>query len=202
MRILLLRHGRTEYNDQRRYQGQLDIPLSARGEAEIFAAPDNPGEVFVSPLRRARRTAELMFPAARQTAVDELKEMDFGVFDGRTAEEMENDTRYRAWVEGGCTGRCPGGEARADFCTRVCGAFERLIERAAADGREILAIVAHGGTQRAVMERFALPRQDYFTWMSDNACGYELAFDAALWQREKRLTVVKTLCFTRAGEQV
>ena len=62
MRVYLLRHGRTAYNDEQRYQGLRDIPLSQMGEEELRPVEEAPETVYVSPLSRARRTAELLFP--------------------------------------------------------------------------------------------------------------------------------------------
>lgn len=200
MKIYLLRHGRTSCNDQRRYQGKLDIPLSAAGEAELLAAECLPDTVYVSPLRRTWQTAAIVFPAARQIVVDGLREMDFGAFDGRTASEMEHDADYRAWVDGGCLGQCPGGESRAMFCDRACAAFVPLLEHAAVENTEQLVVVAHGGTLRAVMERFALPRRDYYDWTVGNGCGYALSWDAALWREQRKLRFLEKLCFTRGEE--
>ena len=197
MTVYILRHGRTAYNDQRRYQGQLDIPLSPEGEAELIAAPFSPALVYVSPLRRAQQTARRIFPAARQQIVPDFAEMDFGDFDGRTADEMAEDAAYRAWVEGDCTAQCPNGESRALFCERTCAAFARLLDESAARGEERVVIVAHGGTLRAVMERFALPERDYFDWTTGNACGYALRRDAALWRERRRMEIAERLCFVK-----
>ena len=108
MNIYLLRHGETEYNKQKRYQGTLDIPLSAEGLARLQKAPISPRVVYISPLIRARHTAEILFPEARLVEVEDLKEMCFGVFQGRNYIEMEKDPDYIAWVGEDCTGRCPG----------------------------------------------------------------------------------------------
>lgn len=199
MTIYLLRHGRTEFNDRRRYQGMLDIPLSEAGRAELCAADFSPRLVYVSPLLRARQTAAVLFPNARQEAVPGLEEMDFGDFDGRTADEMADDPAYRAWVDGGCTGRCPNGEDRAEFCARVCAAFDKLLERAAARGDERLVIVAHGGTQRAVMSCCSLPESDYFAILPPNGGGYVLDYDAALWAEKKKLRLLETVSYVKGG---
>ncbi len=199
MKIFLVRHGRTAYNDERRYQGKLDIPLSAQGESELCAADLSIKSVYVSPLLRARQTAVRIFPLAEQMVVDAFSEMDFGAFDGRTAVEMEHDAAYRAWVDGGCTSRCPGGESRTEFCERSCAAFETLLEEAFERERRTLAIVTHGGTICAVMERFALPRRGYFDWAIGNGCGYMLRCDAALWRTRRLLELDERLCFAEGG---
>lgn len=196
MRIIIIRHGRTAYNDERRYQGQLDVPLSPEGEAELFAAPFQPETVYVSPLRRTQQTARRVFPAARQIVVPAFAEMDFGSFDGYTADEMRDNAAYRAWVRGGCAAPCPGGESRAAFCERTLAAFARLLAEHRERGEDLV-IAAHGGTLRAVMERHALPRRDYFDWTTGNARGYALRWDEALWNGQGRLEIEEALCFAR-----
>ncbi len=196
MTVWLLRHGRTRYNDERRYQGRLDVPLSPEGEAELRAADFSPELVYVSPLLRARQTARAIFPTARQIVVPEFAEMDFGAFDGRTADEMAEDAAYRAWVDGGCTAKCPNGESRAAFCERTCDAFVRLLDDRQG---EMLAIVAHGGTLRAVMERYALPERDYFDWTSGNGGGYRLEYDESMWRERRRLRLAENVSFVREG---
>ena len=178
MRIWLLRHGATAYNDERRYQGQIDIPLSPHGLAALKRADFDPGVVYVSPLRRAKQTASVLFPAARQIEVTDLREMDFGAFEGHNFQELADDPDYRLWVESGCTGKTPGGESREAFSDRVCVAFAALVDAALGAGETQLVILAHGGTQMAALERFALPRRSYFDWCGSLAGGFVLETDA------------------------
>ena len=197
MTVYLLRHGRTAYNEQRRYQGRFDPPLSPAGAAELRAADFTPEPVYTSPLLRARQTARILFPAARLESVAALAEMDFGDFEGRTADEMAEDAAYRAWVDGGCAGPCPNGESRAQFCERTCRAFAALAERAAAESREALVIVAHGGTQRAVMERFCEPSCAYFDLRPPFGGGWALQYDAGLWACANKLRPIREVCFAK-----
>lgn len=190
MNIWLLRHGRTAYNEEHRYQGRTDVPLSPEGAAELRRAEISPPVVYVSPLRRTRQTAERLFPGARQVVVKDLAEMDFGAFEGRNYAEMEGDVEYRAWVDGGCEGRCPGGESRGEFCKRVCAAFSALAEEAG-EGSSPLVIVAHGGVQMAVMERFALPQRGYFDWSAPCGGGYVLEWEEDLWRQRRKLRLLR-----------
>lgn len=197
MKIYLLRHGLTCYNTEKRYQGVRDIPLSEEGRAQLIEADICPDVVYVSPLSRARDTAGILFPHSKQVIVENLREMDFGVFEGRNYIEMENDPEYRAWVESGCELKCPGGESKADFSARICAAFEQLADNAFGSGKEILVIMAHGGTQMAVMERYALPHREYYCWCGPNAGGYLLEGDAVIWKKERRLDLLETVQYTR-----
>lgn len=176
-----------------------DLPLTSEGAAELRTADFEAGTVYVSPLLRARQTAAVLFPSARLETEEDFREMDFGEFEGRSADEMADDPAYRAWVEGGCEGRCPNGETRAEFCTRSCRAFAVLLERAAAERRERLVIVAHSGTLRAVAERFSLPAIGYFDHIPPNGGGYLLDYDPLLWKRERRLRLIGPVCYAKGA---
>ena len=201
MNIWILRHGRTAYNAEHRYQGRTDVPLSPEGAAELRQAEITPPVVYVSPLCRTGQTAARIFPAAEQIVVNDLAEMDFGAFEGRNYVEMEHEADYRAWVDGGCEGRCPGGESRGEFCERVSGAFSTLVEEAATREDSLLVIVAHGGVQMAVMERFALPESGYFDWNAPCGGGYVLDWEKELWQSQRKLRLLREVRYTR-GEGI
>lgn len=198
MRVWLLRHGETDYNAQQKYLGRTDLPLSERGRRALARADFSPEAVYVSPLRRTAETAGILFPGARQIAVPGLREMDFGIFEGKSWKEMEHLPAYRAWVDGGCVDAPPGGESRTQFCHRICSAVGDLLDGAAAAGTERLVIVAHGGTQMAALERFVLPRRDYFSWNGPLGGGFVL--DGSRWETEQILTVLETVRYTR-GEK-
>ena len=195
MLIVLLRHGQTAYNEQRRYQGAADVPLSPAGRAALKKADFETETVYVTPLCRTAQTARILFPHARQIVVPALREMDFGVFEGRTYDEMKGDAAYCAWLDSGCESACPNGESKAVFCKRVCRAFEKLADEALARGDERLVIVAHGGTQMAVLERYAVPRRDYYAWCAPNGGGYILCADR--WQSEKTLELVREVRYEK-----
>lgn len=195
MKIYLLRHGLTIYNTEKRYQGQRDIPLSPEGIAMLRQADFTTDLVYVSPLTRARQTAEILFPGAKQVQVQDLREMCFGSFEGRNYKEMEHDPDYLAWVQANCETTCPDGERKTDFCNRTCAAFSQLVEENLAQGREVMVIVAHGGTQMSVMERYAVPHKEYYQWCAPNAGGYLL--DARDWHKDHILHLIKTVQYTK-----
>ena len=128
MSIWLIRHGMTVPGEEGRYQGFLDESLSEKGRNALVRAPFSPSHVYVSPAKRARETASILFPDAEQICIEGLWEMNFGVFEGRTWKEMENDPQYREWVDGMCLGTCPGGESRAEFSERACSAFLSILD--------------------------------------------------------------------------
>lgn len=183
MEVILLRHGKTEGNLAGRYIGRTDEPLceAARRqlrEVEPFTGVSN---VLASPLRRARETARLLFPEAALTICRDLREMDFGDFEGRTAGEMAADPAYRQWVRDGCTGPCPNGESLESFMARTCGAFDLAVRRSISRKEERLVVVAHGGSIMAIMSRFARPRRPFFEWHVKHCCGYRARLDGGRW---------------------
>lgn len=197
MKIWLLRHGATVCSEQRRYQGRLDVPLSPQGFAALRRADFDPGVVYVSPMLRARQTAAVLFPEAELVEFPDLREMDFGIFEGRNAQEMANDLDYRVWVESGCIDQTPGGEGRTAFERRVCGAFAGLVDAALDAGEPQLVILAHGGTQMAALERYALPRRNYFHWLGPLGGGFILETDASMWRTRRTLRLVQTVQYTK-----
>ena len=89
MKLWLIRHGLTALGEAGKYQGRLDEGLSAAGRVQLLCAGWKPEHVYVSPALRAKETAAILFPEARQIEVPGLREMDFGVFEGRSWQEME-----------------------------------------------------------------------------------------------------------------
>ena len=183
MEVILLRHGQTVGNLLKRYIGRTDEPLCDAGIDTIRRTGVFPSveRVYVSPLLRTRQTAKLLFPNAEQVAVENLKEMDFGDFEGRSAADMENDMEYRAWVEGMCLPACPNGEAVNGFMTRTRAAFEEIVSKEIAYGNKQLIIVGHGGNIMAIMNRHAEPERPIYQWFVKNGCGYRAFLDEATW---------------------
>ena len=180
-RILLIRHGKTPGNAEKRYIGRrTDEPLSAEGieEAErlkvrLKEMPE-PGaagiRVFTSPMTRAVQTAEILFGNAEITKIKALEEMDFGEFEGKNSSEMETFPAYRDWIRSGGREPFPGGESRDAFVRRSFEGFLSILDRCKEE--ETAAVVCHGGTIMAVM--MSLTGEEYFSFMTDNLSGYLL----------------------------
>ena len=177
-------------NKDGRYQGRTDVPLCPEGEEELLRGGVLPEvrEVFVSPMSRAVRTAELCFPGARQIPVPDFREMDFGIFEGLNYEEMTGNEEYRKWVDGMCRGKCPGGESMPEFVDRVFAAFDDVARRAIELGKKQLFIAAHGGTVMALLSRCGRPEKDYYDWFVKNGGGYVAHLEEKTWDELPVLT--------------
>ncbi len=186
--IILMRHGKTQGNLENRYNGRTDDPLSEIGLAEAKAGlhyPEIP-LVYASPMQRAQQTAKIFFPNAKIETVFDLREMDFGDFEMRTAEEMADDESYRAWVAGGCVDVCPNGEGIPDFAKRTSAAFAACVADAIARRETRIGVAAHGGVIMAIMTAFSGSGAPYHTWYIRNCSGYEITIDETLWAQKRQ----------------
>jgi broad specificity phosphatase PhoE len=151
-RILLVRHGESEWNAIRRLQGQADIGLSERGRQQAVAlapmvASFNPGLILTSDLKRAADTAALLgYPDATREPL--LREQNVGSWTGvEIAHLIENAPgAYAGWRAG--TFAPENGEIWADFRARVGHAIDTA---RAADAQTVL-MVCHGGVIRAALD--------------------------------------------------
>jgi alpha-ribazole phosphatase len=131
-----------------------------------------------------------MFPNQKPIVCCELRECDFGQFEGKTADELTDTFEYRLWVENGCMGQIPGGESVQAFRERCCNAFEKIVRLEAAKSHS-LAFVVHGGVIMAVLERFDARKLDFYAYHIANcAC---VSFDCK---------IEDTLTLTVIGEHV
>ena len=188
--IYLLRHGKTAGNLSGRYNGRTDEPLCEEGLREAEAAERHPeiSLVYSSPMLRARQTAKICFPNAEIVTVPDLREMDFGDFEGRTAQEMEFDSDYRAWVAGGCVDRCPNGEGIPDFGQRAAAAFAGAVQDAISRGQTEIGVAAHGGVIMAVMTAFSGSNAPDHDWYVLNCGGYHITLEEKDWAKKKRFS--------------
>jgi probable phosphoglycerate mutase len=154
--VWLVRHGETEWTVSKKHTGSTDVPLTPVGEERACAlAPVLTGPsfaaVFTSPRTRARRTAELAgFPDARVD--DDLVELDYGEYEGRTTAEIhEERPDWLLWRDG-----TPGGESMEEAGTRA----DRVLERLNACGGDVL-LFGHGHFSRVLGARLVgLPASD------------------------------------------
>ena len=151
MKLLLTRHGQTEWNADRRFQGHTDVALSERGRAQAHALGRalrgrDVTAAYVSPMWRAVETAEIALADAGipYTPIEELRELSLGDWEGCTVDEIrrQDGDPYAAWLRAPLDCPPPGAEPLPDVRDRVLGAVARI--GAAHDTGEAL-IIAHGG---------------------------------------------------------
>jgi broad specificity phosphatase PhoE len=154
--ILLARHGETESNRERRFQGQLDVPLSERGReqarelAEVTAA-EGVRSLFASPLSRALETARIVGERIDlEPRVDpRLVEVDVGDWEGRLKDDVarEDPDGWAAFRRAGDDWRFPGGESLREQQQRVVAALADVSAR----GELPALVVCHRGVIRCAL---------------------------------------------------
>lgn len=173
MEFILVRHGKTEYNERRQYCGALDPDLSDLGRQELegsairaYLEEHTPDMVFCSPMRRTLQTAAILLDDrdVPLVAVPELREIDFGDFEGRSYEDMKDDPAYTAWLDTNCEGPIPGGDFPESFRDDVEVCFESLMETCRTERVERALIVSHGGVLGTILERFAEPEKHWYEY--------------------------------------
>ena len=179
-RLVLVRHAEPEEDARGRCYGSLDVGLSAAGHAHAerlaaALAELGPVAVHTSPRRRARETAEpIGASCGLEPVVDrDLREIDFGDFEGRTYEEIElaEPELFRVWMETPTRMRFPGGESYTDVKARARSIARPA--RAAHDGGPVV-IVSHGGPIRAALAGWLdLPDEAIFR-LDQRYCGVTL----------------------------
>ena len=164
-KVLFIRHGATAGNLEKRYIGRTDEPLCPQGDAqvkELALLGLKADLLFVSPARRTHETAAILFPRMQARVIPDFRETDFGLFEGKTAEELSGDPAYGAWLDTGCQGPIPGGESVETFKERCRAAFIRAM--ATVPEGDTAAFVLHGGVIMAISEAFARPRGSFYSY--------------------------------------
>ena len=165
IRLMLIRHGITQGNIEKRYMGQTDMSLCTEGiraiqkKASEGTYPDAQ-MLFISPLKRCRETARIIYPTMEPIIIEELKEMDFGDFEGKNYNDLNDNPVYQAYIDSNGELAFPNGENKQQFSERVMKGLEMVIATAAQEGVQTIACIVHGGTTMAACAGLGLA--EYF----------------------------------------
>jgi probable phosphoglycerate mutase len=149
-KLVVIRHGETEWSEEGRHTGRIDIPLDDHGREQARSlagalATRSFSLVLVSPLSRATETCALAGFADRAVPTEDLLEWDYGDYDGRTTHDIRGERPgWTLWADG-----VPGGETAASVGRRA----DRVIERARAETGDTLCF-AHGHILRVLAARW------------------------------------------------
>jgi probable phosphoglycerate mutase len=157
-RVVLWRHGRTEWNDQKRFQGHLNVPLDEVGRQQAATAAEalavlRPARIVTSDLSRAAQTAAAL-AAVTGVAVREdagLREAHAGEWQGRTHAQIRADDadRLRQWRSSVDVRPGGSGETRIEVGSRMAATITRNLSGLPVD--ELAVFVTHGGSARAAV---------------------------------------------------
>jgi probable phosphoglycerate mutase len=158
-RLLLVRHGETDWNRQGRFQGQIDIPLNSNGRAQAAAAGDylqrlRFDRAYTSSMARPRQTAEGILqhhPGVPLTSVPHLVEIGHGEWEGCLEEEIADQWAelLADWKRAPESVQMPGGETIHDVWERSLEGWNRIA--ASLDAEETALVVAHDAVNKTIL---------------------------------------------------
>lgn len=193
--IQLIRNGLTAGNVGGKYIGHLDEPLSNEGVEQIaqmkkdYKYP-NVEAVFSSPLSRCTQTAKLIYPNCEPILIDGFIEYNFGEFEGKTAEELENHPVFPDWLAGKKGVNPPFGESNEEFSNRIAQTMIKVVDGVIQSGITKTAIVTHGGVIMALLAMFGLPEASMHEWLTPGGCGYTIRVTPSLWSQGRKFEVI------------
>lgn len=176
-RLILVRHGETEWNRVERFRGRADVPLNPRGlaQAEATARRIHIGwqvaAVYCSPLSRAAKTAQTIAATFHlaATPLQDLIDIDYGEWQGKSPEEVRSlwPELLSSWYERPHTVQIPGGESLDDIRVR-CG---RAVEHVAEQHQEgCVVVVSHTVVNRVILLEVVGLGNDRFWRLRQDTC--------------------------------
>ena len=168
MTIYLIRHGKTEANEKHLYCGSTDLSLSDAGKEELRSVHYDIKNVrfLTSGLKRTNETVKILFGDVPYKVDPRFREVDFGIFEMHSYEELKDTPDYQAWLTGDNEANIPPrGESGQQMKARVLEAFSAL--------REDTCIITHGGCIAAIMEHlFPNEGKNRYQWQPKNGYGW------------------------------
>lgn len=198
LKLHLIRHGATDANYDGRYIGcGTDLPLSPEGLNELRLLKETQEyphieRLYTSPMLRCRQTAAVLYPNMEPIAVNELREYDFGAFEGKTAAELEGHPSFMPWASGKLSAP-PNGEENSVFIKRICLGFNLVVRDMLNSGAYEGAVIMHGGAVMMLLGATAVPRRKPVEWMSDSGGGYTVRVTPSLYHKSGIIEVISTL---------
>ena len=170
MTIYLIRHGKTVANEKHLYCGSTDLPLSAAGRQELQQIRYDIKNVrfLTSGMKRTNETLQILFGNVAYGVEPRFREVNFGIFELQSYEELKDTPDYQAWLTGDNAANIPPqGESGMQMRQRVLEAFSQI--------HEDTCIVTHGGVIAAIMEHlFPDAGKNRYQWQPANGRGYAI----------------------------
>ena len=168
MTIYLIRHGKTEANEKHLYCGSTDLPLSEAGREELQGVHYEIKNVrfLTSGMKRTNETLRILFGDVPYEVEPRFREVDFGIFEMQSFEQLKDTPDYQAWLTGDNDVKIPpNGESGLQMKARVLSAFSEI--------KEDTCIITHGGVVAAIMEHlFPEENKNRYQWQPKNGRGY------------------------------
>lgn len=185
IRLLLVRHGETEWNQQSKYQGQVDVSLNENGKSQSqkvakFIKDVSIDKVYSSSLLRAQQTAEIMLqqhqgiPKLDNLELnDGFKEIIHGIWEGKSKTEIEQEFpgELQRWYEAPEKFQMPSGESLQQVWSRTVEVYQSILSSALENQLKTVLIVAHGATNQILLcHILGLSAEHFWNFRQSNCC--------------------------------
>ena len=168
MTIYLIRHGKTEANEKHLYCGSTDLSLSVAGREELQNIHYNINNVrfITSGMKRTNETLQTLFGDIPYEIDPRLREVDFGIFELHSYDELKDTQEYQTWLTGDNEANIPPqGESGEQMKARVLKAFSEI--------KEDTCIITHGGVIASIMEHlFPNEGKNRYQWQPKPGTGW------------------------------
>lgn len=186
-RIHFIRHALTEANEEGRYIGITESPVSKKGREELSGklltrVYPKVDRVYVSPMKRCIATASFIYPEGYARVLPELREMNFGEFEGKRVDELIGREDYKAFLKGGLDNPPPGGESVRSVIERCYEGISFIVEDMMKSSYKNAAVVTHGGIIMNMLSCFGIPKYSPNAFACDFGEGFTVLVTAQLWQ--------------------
>lgn len=182
--ILILRHGKTKANLRKEYTGRIDYSLCDEGIFELkkihnllvsqFAQPQ---VIFSSPMKRCIETSKIYYPNHKPILINNLREINFGIFEGKTYDELIHLKEFQNFIESSWQSKIPNGEQPADFSERCFKGFNEVIEYMIKIDLDYTVIICHGGVIMSLLYQISTDGKDFYDYYVENGKGYFIEYD-------------------------
>jgi broad specificity phosphatase PhoE len=155
--VYIARHGQTDWNREKRFQGQYDIPLNNTGRQQAMALAGvlknrKIEQIFTSPKKRAVETAEIINRELKKELeiIDDLREISHGIYDGMTLDEVysKHSSDIKKWREDRINIAPPEGESIKQCADRVIPVYDSIVENS---GDKPILIISHMVVTKSIL---------------------------------------------------
>lgn len=177
MKLYLIRHGKTMANENHLYCGSTDLPLSEQGITELQRIPyDIPKDCcfLTSGMIRTEQTLFYLCGDVTHRIDKRFREMEFGVFEMHSYEELKDRADYQEWISGvNEIKNPPMGESGVQMTARVLAGLDDLLKE-----QKDTVLITHGGVIAAIMQiLFSMENKNRYQWQPTPGGGYLITED-------------------------
>jgi alpha-ribazole phosphatase len=188
-KIHLIKHGAIKETEEGRFVGVTDVSLSEKGKKELLKLKEKyeyprAQIVYSSPLKRCLETADILYPDRFVSVVQELKEYDFGLFDGKNPEELRDNEAFSKWAQEKMASTPPFGESNDEFTARCMKAINNVLKDMQDRSVTSAAVITHGGVILRLMCLYDIEKADPREYFCRSGEGFSVMITPQLWQRD------------------